>query len=304
MSTVPDHRASHVDEAYRVCQRLARAHYENFPVASWLVPRTMRPHVAAVYAFARVADDLADEGDRPAAERLRQLADWRRRLDRQSPIQQGHAAAGQIFTALHETIARFDLDLQLFHDLISAFEQDVTVTRYATWHDVLDYCRRSANPVGRLVLALAGQRDAGALARSDAVCTALQLANFWQDFSRDRAAGRMYVPMDVLEAHGAREQDADAGRLTDEWREVFADVIARTDALFAAGRDVTDDVRGRLRYELRATWLGGTTILRRTAALRARARADRPVLGLADAARIARGVLRWRPQASGRTVRS
>lgn len=249
-------------DAYAYCERLARTHYENFPVASALLPSRMRPHVAAIYAFARLADDMADEGTRPAADRLADLDGWERRLD--EAIAGGPAprdARDAVFVALRATIDTCRLPPQLFRDLLSAFRQDVTTTRYATWDDVLDYCRRSANPVGRLVLRVAGY-DATALdTASDAVCTALQLANFWQDLDVDWRRGRLYVPASIWQPAGAREADLDARILTPPWRAALADAAARTRALFAAGRSVCDAVGGRLRYELRATWLGGTAIL-------------------------------------------
>ena len=173
--------------AYAVCLRLAREHYENFPVASRLLPRAMRPHIAAVYAFARIADDFADEGSRSAGTRLALIDDWARRLHGAvSQHGSGATAAGDtddptaaaVFVALSETIRECRLPVQLFDDLLSAFRQDVTVRRYETWEDVLEYCRRSANPVGRLVLNIAGYRAPQIEAWSDAVCTALQLTNF------------------------------------------------------------------------------------------------------------------------------
>lgn len=263
-------------------------------MASWLVPRPLRRHVAAIYAFARTADDFADEGAAPAAERLASLAAWRERLH-------GRPAAGlpsdadDIFHALHDTIARFDLDTQLLDDLLTAFEQDVVTTRYETWAGVLDYCRRSANPVGRLVLALGRYSDPRALAQSDAVCTALQLTNFWQDFGRDWETGRLYVPADVLSTHGADTRDVEARRMSPAWQAVFTDLVDRTARLFDEGRGVADVVRGRLRYELRATWLGGAAVLARTAELRRASFDARPVLTKRDALRIARDVLVWRP---------
>lgn len=284
-----------LSHAYRVCERLARAHYENFPVASRLVPKAMRPHIAAVYAFARTADDFADEGDVPPSERLARLAAWRDMLVGRPPPQvQLPPEAPAIFQALHHTLTRFEIDPALCHDLLSAFEQDVTTRRYERWDDVLDYCRRSANPVGRLVLALARCQDADALRQSDAVCTALQLTNFWQDFGRDWLAGRLYVPHELLERHGARETAVGDNCPDPHWQAVFGDVVARTRALFDEGRDVSEAVRGRLRYELRATWLGGTTILDRTAGLRRQSFLARPTLARSDVGRLALGVLWWR----------
>lgn len=282
--------------SYDVCRRLASEHYENFPVASWLVPAAMRPHVAAIYAFARTADDFADEGSAAPADRLRLLDAWRAHLHGQpfSSVTGLPAATPAIFTALHDTIGRCDLDVTLFDDLLSAFEQDVTVRRYETWDDVLDYCRRSANPVGRLVLSLAGVHTAEAFPQSDAVCTALQLTNFWQDFGRDHAVGRLYVPREVLERHGARQEEVAQGPPTAPWRAVFQEVVARTAALFREGREVSEWVRGRLRYELRATWFGGTTVLDRTAALRQHSFDARPSLTRLDATKIALQAF-WRP---------
>lgn len=281
--------------SYQACEELARAHYENFPVASRLVPRAMRPHIAAIYAFARTADDFADEGDMPPAQRLDRLQAWRDLLvGRQPPPVALPESAPAIFMALRDTLDRFEIDPALCEDLLSAFEQDVTTRRYQTWDDVLDYCRRSANPVGRLVLALARCRDAEALRRSDAVCTALQLTNFWQDFGRDWLAGRLYVPHELLERHGAREAAVADDRPDHHWQAVFADVVARTRTLFDEGRDVSEAVCGRLRFELRATWLGGTTILARTAELRSQSFVVRPTLTRSDVLRLALGTLWWR----------
>ena len=168
-----------------------------------------------------------------------------------------------IFPALFDTIERFELPESLFTDLLSAFEQDVTVTRYATWDDVLDYCRRSADPVGRIVLRLSGYRTDSLDHASDAVCTALQLTNFWQDLAVDWSRGRLYVPEEIWRAHGADPRDLDRGTWTPAWRAALEDCGHRTRALFDRGRAVCDGVGGRLRYELRATWLGGTRILER-----------------------------------------
>jgi phytoene synthase len=273
--------------AYDACQQLAHTHYENFPVASRLLPARLRPHVAAIYAFARTADDYADEPGRSHDERLRLLADWRAQL---------HAPArgSQPFLALHDTIERFELPMQLFDDLLDAFTQDVTKTRYASWPEVFDYCRRSANPVGRLVLRLSGYRDDALDRASDAVCTALQLTNFWQDLAIDWSRGRLYVPEHTLQHHGADVSSLTAGRVTPEWAAAMRECSAQTRALFEAGRAVCDGVRGRLRYELRATWLGGSRILDRLERSGFDVFTRRPSLGTADALVIACGTLLWR----------
>ena len=276
--------------AYAYCERLARTHYENFPVASRLLPARMRPHVAAVYAFARLADDMADEGTRPDADRLADLDAWDAGLNAAAlgAVQRGEPHA-EVFLALRHTIEECRLPVQLLHDLIDAFKQDVTVKRYATWDEVLDYCRRSANPVGRLVLRIAGHDRPALDAASDAVCTALQLTNFWQDLEIDWARGRLYVPASIWQPAGAREEDLTARRLTPAWREALGDVASRTRGLFQAGAPVCDGVSGRLRWELRATWLGGVRILDKLAAADFDVFAHRPSLGGMDAP-----VILWR----------
>ena len=179
--------------AYAWCLRLAHEHYENFPVASRLLPAASRPHVAAVYAFARTADDFADEGERSEAERLRLLDDWQSRLaDAVAGRTRADGSdASQIFLALGESIRTCKLDFHDLENLLSAFRQDVTTRRYDNWDALADYCRRSANPVGRLVLGIVGQRSEKLFEYSDAVCTALQLTNFWQDLERDWAKGQI-----------------------------------------------------------------------------------------------------------------
>ena len=283
--------AATVRAAYAECERLVRSHYENFPVASWLVPERMRRHIAALYAFARTADDFADEGRRTDAERMRLLDDWQSRL---------HACVtdcdpgDRVFLALGATIRTCHLPLTLFDDLLSAFRQDITAHRYETWSSLLDYCRRSANPVGRLVLRIAGYQDARLDQSSDALCTALQLTNFWQDLERDWQKGRLYVPLDDIEAEHARTQDLDERRMTEPWRRVLTRVSSRTRLSFDAGRDVCDGVRGRLRHELRLTWLGGTRILDRLDRIDYDVFMARPALGIADVPSLVLRALFWR----------
>ena len=281
--------------AYASCERLARSHYENFPVASILLPARMRPHIAAVYAFARLADDMADEGDRPAADRIADLDAWDACLNAAAlgAVQRGERHA-EVFLALRHTIEECRLPVQLLHDLISAFRQDVTVMRYATWDDVMDYCRRSANPIGRLVLRIAGYDRPELDSASDAVCTALQLTNFWQDLEIDWAKGRLYVPASIWRPAGAQEAELTARRLTPQWRAALDDVAGRTRALFQAGAPVCDGVTGRLRWELRATWLGGTRILDKLEAANFDVFAHRPALSAADGPSIVFGMLTWR----------
>lgn len=293
-----------LDAAYAACAHLARTHYENFPVASHLLPRRMRPHVAALYAFARLADDIADEGDAPLDLRNARLDEWLARLDAAS----GGAAypsssvlepamaemAPAVFTALGATMRDCALPQTLFEDLVSAFRQDTTVTRYATWPDLLDYCRRSANPVGRLVLRIGGWRDEALDEASDAVCSALQLTNFWQDLSVDWTRGRLYVPAQEYQRTGAVTASLDQRQLTPAWRDALSVCAVRTRELFTRGRAVCDGVSGRLRWELRLTWLGGTRVLDRLERGGFDVFAARPALSASDLPSLLWRAVGWR----------
>lgn len=288
-----------IRDPYAVCFDLARAHYENFPVASRLLPAGMRRHVAAVYAFARVADDFADEGEFAPDARHAFLSRWESHLREAAAGRHVQAPPDEaaIFAALAQTMAACRLPLDPFTDLLSAFHQDVDVTRYASWADLLDYCRRSANPVGRLVLRISGRDDPALDASSDAFCTALQLTNFWQDLARDWKNGRVYLPAELLEAHGADERAIAAGAMTPPLRAALGDAAARTRELFARGRLVCERVRGRLGVELRATWLGGTRILDRLDRAGFDVFQARPSLGVGDAVRLAPRLAWWSARA-------
>jgi hydroxysqualene synthase len=291
-------RSGSFARAYAACEALARSHYENFPVASRLLPASMRPHVAAVYAFARVADDIADEGGDAPDVRQRRLHLWQQRLHRAAVVstEDSLEAASRdelIVAATGESIRRLDLPMTLFDDLVSAFAQDITTTRYASWSDVLDYCRRSANPVGRLVLRIAGYRSDDLDHASDALCTALQLTNFWQDIGRDWRAGRLYVPREIARAAGAIESDLAAGHWTPAWSAALAKCSAAKRVLFEQGRAVCDGVGGRLRFELRVTWLGGRRILDRVDSQKADALQYRPALGRSDVPALLWRAVRW-----------
>ena len=281
-------------DAYAWCERFARNHYENFPVASYLLPKAVRPHIAAIYAFARSADDFADEGQRPHEERYRLLEDWRELLWRAAQAsQQQSPQQSPLFRALGHSIRVCDLQVSLLEDLLSAFRQDVATTRYATWADLLDYCRRSANPIGRLVLRVCGYAGTELESASDAVCTALQLTNFWQDLAIDYSRGRLYLPREEWEAVGAAEQDLAAGRLSPAWRGAVSSAARRTRGLFGDGRAVCDLVNGRLRYELRVTWLGGMLILDRLEEVGYDVFTRRPTIGKGDAPGLAWRAMRW-----------
>ena len=292
--------------AYGACEKLARSHYENFPVASRLLPKAMRPHVAALYAFARVADDMADEGAAPAAERRSQLRTWQERLHRMADGRVGEPQTADreelILAAVAHSIQSLDLPIALFDDLVSAFGQDTMTTRYASWRDVLDYCRRSANPVGRLVLRIAGYQDHDLDRSSDALCTALQLTNFWQDFGPDWRRGRLYVPADVQRICGAEEAELSIGHPGPAWGRAIEACAAFTRTKFEEGRAVCDGVGGRLRLELRFTWLGGARVLERTERGRFVLFHRRPALGLADVPGLLWRAVQWSGSARGLMV--
>jgi hydroxysqualene synthase len=282
-------------DAYAYCERIARQHYENFPVASFLLPKAWRPHVAAIYSFARAADDFADEEHRPPEERYRLLEDWRELLWQAADPKSPHPPYSPLFRALGHTIRVCNLPVSLLEDLLSAFRQDVATTRYDTWQELLDYCRRSANPIGRLVLRIAGYAGDAVDLPSDAVCTALQLTNFWQDFAIDWRRGRLYLPRETWEPAGAREADLAAGRITPEWRAALEQAAARTADLFEEGRAVCDRVAGRLRYELRVTWLGGMLVLDRLSTTGFDVFTTRPTIRRSDALGLAWHAVRWSP---------
>ena len=246
-----------VREAYDHCLTITRAHYENFPVASLLIPRGKRSHIGAIYAFARIADDMADEGTLPADERLARLGEWQRKLDN---CYEG-IADDRVFIALRRTVHEFRIPKDLFAALLTAFRQDVVKRRYESFEELLEYCRNSANPVGRLVLLIFGYHDDALFRYSDYICTALQLTNFWQDIDVDRKKNRIYVPIEDMERFDYSEEDLLARRGTDEFRRMMQLQIERSRALFRAGYPLTRVVGSDLRLELSVTWLGGSRIL-------------------------------------------
>jgi len=263
--------------AFAHCERLAREHYENFPVASYLVPRALRPHICNIYAFARRADDFADEPEYEGV-RLERLDEWEAGLDR---CLQG-SPEGPIFTALAETIRTYDLPDRWLRDLLDAFRQDCRVTRYESWSELLDYCRRSANPVGRMVLHLFGYTDDQRGAWSDAICSALQLTNFWQDVAIDWRKNRVYLPGEALERHGVSEDDIRSGRMHEGFRALMREMTGRTRSLFDEGKPLLGSLRGRLALELRSVWLGGTRILDKIDRVDSDVFTKRPVLSRLD----------------------
>lgn len=254
-------------------------HYENFPVASILLPSRLRAPVEAVYAFARSADDIADEGDATADQRLAALLEYEAQLDR---IACGVRPDGALFARLAEMVSAHALPLQPLRDLLSAFRQDVVTVRYPDHDTLLDYCRRSANPVGALMLHLYGVQDAGSLRQSDAVCSALQLTNFWQDVGVDRDKGRIYLPQDDLARFGVSEAQIADRQCDERWRALMRFEIDRTRALMRSGAPLALRLPGRVGWELRLVIQGGLRILERIEQADYDVFRRRPVLGRGD----------------------
>jgi squalene synthase HpnC len=233
-------------------------HYENFPVASILIPKRLRKPVAAIYHFARSADDIADEGDLPDQERLQRLDEFRAELGR---IADDQTPLTPLFINLGAEIRRHVLPLQPFHDLLDAFSQDVVKKRYNDFADLLDYCRRSANPVGNLLLHLYGEATPVNIAYSNAICTSLQIINFWQDVAKDYAIGRIYLPLDELAQYGVSEEQIAQGITDDAWRELMKFQVDRARAMMLTGKPLGTILTGRIGLEMRMIIAGGLRIL-------------------------------------------
>ncbi|MGZ8197230.1 MAG: squalene synthase HpnC [Burkholderiales bacterium] len=250
-------------------------HYENFPVASVLLPRHLRRPVELIYRFAREADDFADEGELAPAVRLERLDAFSRQLRK---IEAGEAPDIAWFGALAQVIREHGLPLEAFHDLLSAFRQDVTRDRYATFGDVLDYCRRSANPVGRLLLVLYGARKAQYIEWSDSICSSLQLINFLQDVAIDYGKNRIYLPLDEMAHFGVSEEDIAIGTAGARWEALMRFQIERARAMLDSGSPLGRALTGRLGLEMRMIIAGGSRILDKIEAVRGDVFRRRPVL--------------------------
>lgn len=274
---------------------MAVDHYENFPVASLLLPARLRPAVTAIYAFARSADDLADEGDASAGQRLAALAVYEQGLD---AIEQQRlpsvSAVPQLFIALEQTVHAYQLPLQPLRDLLSAFRQDVVTTRYPTFAALLDYCRRSANPVGILMLQLYGRADAANLRDSDAICSALQLINFWQDAAIDWQKGRIYLPQEDLDRFGVTAEHLTEARVDACWCALMHFEVERARTMMLSGAPLATRLPGRIGWELRLVVQGGLRILDAIEAAGFDIFRQRPVLRKADWCRILWRALRMK----------
>jgi squalene synthase HpnC/squalene synthase HpnD len=292
--------AAAVENAYRVCARIARAHVENFAIGSQLLPRRTRHHLAALYAFARTADDVADEGRLPASERLAALD----ALERSLEACFAGRASEPIFVALAATASELALPIDPLRDLLRAFRRDVGFRGFATFEELRGYCRLSADPVGRLVLLLFGVRAPALHELSDQICTGLQLANFWQDLSVDLARGRLYLPHEDLERFGVSVTELALSRTTHRVRRLLAFEVERARALLLAGSRLARHVEPRLALEVRLFAGGGLAILRRIERLGFEVLGARPALRRVDRARVALSALLCRPAPPAAPVES
>ena len=245
--------------AYAECLHMAQSHYENFPVASRLLPKHLRQPIAVIYAFARRADDFADEGNLSNEKRIAALSDFGNKLNR---IEQNQEVDDVTFIALADVIKQHQLPISLFHDLLTAFKMDVTKTRYANFGEVMEYCRYSANPIGRLLLHLNNAASPQNLGYSDAICSALQLTNFLQDISQDLdESDRIYIPLDEMEQYGVSEEDIRNKITNPASRNLIQFQIQRTRKLMQSGAPLGKVLKGRMGLELRLTIMGGSRIL-------------------------------------------
>lgn len=279
---------SSIEEAFKYCEQMAKSHYENFPVGSFLVPKEKQKYVWAVYAFARTADDIADEGRQPRESReelqrrLDQLDDWEFKLAKASRGEADHP----IFIAVAETLQKIQLPAQLLKDLLTAYRMDVRQNRYKDFDELFFYCKHSANPVGRLVLHIFGYRDESLNQYSDKICTALQLANFWQDIGVDLAKNRIYLPQNEMAKFRVTEGDVHLKICNRAFETLLRYCLDRTAALFDEGLPLCSKVGKDLRLEMRLTWLGGTSILKKIEKNGYDVYRKRPVIGLIDKARL------------------
>jgi squalene synthase HpnC len=275
---------------------MTNAHYENFPVASPLLPPELRAPVRVIYAFARSADDLADEGDANASERIAALNAYERELDH---IDAGRATTSDLFQQLALTLKEHHLNTQLLRDLLSAFRQDVVKTRYASFDELLDYCSRSANPVGRIMLALSEQYSPEMLEQSDAICSALQLINFLQDVAIDSKKYRIYIPQEDLAKFNVSEQSIAEGKVDHRWRALMQFQVTRARSLILKGAPLATHVGGRLGWELRFIVHGGLRILEKIEAVNYDVFQRRPTLKKYDWLLLGWRALRYSSTVSG-----
>jgi squalene synthase HpnC len=262
-----------IRKAYQHCRAIARNHYENFPVASFLIPARLRDHVYAVYAFARHADDLSDEKHDEDA-----LNEWAQLLHQSLKRKVDHP----ILLALADTIHRFELPVDFFDRLILAFKQDLRKTRFQSFDELFAYCENSANPIGRIILYLNGYREKELLKFSDNICTSLQLTNFWQDVTIDYQKDRIYIPQDEMVEHQVTEAQIRDKIFNDDFKKLMKSLVDQTMNLFKGGLPLFERLHGRLKWELKFTIRGGVAILDKIAGMEYNVLKTRPVLNRLD----------------------
>lgn len=259
-------------------EKLAQQHYENFPVGSFFIPKRYRRPIHLIYAFSRVADDIADEGNMLPETRIASLDAWERSLERAL----NGETEDDFFAELAAVVREFELSPQLLKDLLIAFRKDSSNPRYGTFDELLEYCRYSANPIGRLLLQIFKCSNETTEKYSDSICTALQLANFWQDISVDTGKDRFYIPRSELTTFGLSESDVTSSTGQDAFRDMMKHLVERTETLLIEGKPLLDVTPKDLRFEMRLIWYGGLTILRKIKAVNYDTRSYRPALSLAD----------------------
>lgn len=265
-----------VKQAFQYCEQVAKAHYENFPIGSFFIPKEKRKYLYSIYAFARAADDFADENELSAEKRLQQLAAWKRKLE---DCYRGHTE-NAVFIALAETIDKFSVPKDLLYNLLIAFEMDVKKNRYHTWSEVLTYCSYSANPVGRLVLSLFEYKDEKLFQYSDSICTALQLTNFWQDIPIDLKKNRIYIPEEDFRKFSYSEKDLIQQRFNESFQQLLKCEVDRTKGWFEQGEKLISLVGKDLQFELTLTLFGGLRILEKIESLNYNVFRKRPTISL------------------------
>ncbi len=254
-------RQDKVQASYSYCLNIVRNHYENFPVASWLLPSKIRKPISAIYAFARIADDIADEGTANSDERLKQLDEIAQKLDM---IRYGKTIDDPIFIALADTIENFDLPVSLLHDLLAAFRMDVTVHRYQTFESLLNYCKYSANPIGQLLLHLFDSVSVQNIAYSDAICSALQIINFLQDIEQDYVEqGRIYLPLDELEQHKLDETTIRDKIQSQELRLLIDSLLDKVQQMLDFGKPLGQVLPGRVGFEIKLTVMSANRVIQK-----------------------------------------
>jgi squalene synthase HpnC len=247
-----------LEDSYNYCREITLSHYENFPVASWLLPASIRKHIFAVYAFARIADDIADEGDDSKQEKIEQLKIYKNHF-----LEYSNSDSYPHFTALWETANKYNIPNVLFTDLIDAFIQDNEKSAYENFDELLNYCKKSANPVGRIILHLFNYESEKMFELSDNVCTALQLTNFWQDISFDIKKGRCYIPQADLKKFRVSFETIRFQKFNEDVKELIKFQVERTHNIFQVGEELLDHLKGLLKLEIKLTILGGKSILKK-----------------------------------------